>query len=57
MFFYTGIAIGSLMIIGSAAKMFSIMNKSVIIGKRDFENIEKRIRLDERRKVNEQLNK
>lgn len=57
MFYYIGIATGSFMIIGSAFKMFKIMNESVIIKKREFEKIEKKIRLDERRKIECQLQK
>ena len=54
MLYYAAIAVGWSMIIGSAAKMFQEFNKSVIIHKKDFENIEKKIRKDERRKVLEE---
>ena len=51
MLYYLGIAAGWSLIVGASAKMFYEFNKSVMIRKDKFKDIEKRIRLDEREKV------
>ena len=54
MLYYVAMGTGLTMVIGSAYKMFKIMGQSVIINKREFRDIEQRIRADERYKVKEE---